>query len=345
MTIEGHKQNWLGLAMRLILVVVIFAMISMRLDLSRAGEVLSRTDLRLASVAFALFVLNRLLTAIKWGMLLRCGGVHVRLSRLVRIMFESNLLGIMIPSGLGVDLVRMVQLGKQENAYTESAGSVLADRLLAVMTLASIAILAALSAWRMVVDPVVLCYVLGVSALLVILILVVMGDASFRIYAFLHDRVVGWMKRIGLMKSARLERIADTIRREASNIHAGFRDVMSSPRVFWAAIGVNVVVQLVRVAQVHCLFIAIGAEVPLILELTFVPIIILITLLPFCPYMGLGVKEAAFIYFFGTVGVNSEIAFSASILSHLVVIAGVLPGAILFFIHPREVGSEETQVQ
>ena len=91
MTIEGHKQNWLGLAMRLILVVVIFAMISMRLDLSRAGEVLSRTDLRLASVAFALFVLNRLLTAIKWGMLLRCGGVHVRLSRLVRIMFESNL--------------------------------------------------------------------------------------------------------------------------------------------------------------------------------------------------------------------------------------------------------------
>ena len=64
--------------------------------------------------------------------------------------------------------------------------------------------------------------------------------------------------------------------------------------------------------------------------ITFGPTIAFISMLPIS-ISGLGVRESAFVYFFSFVGVRSEVAFSISILSFLVLISPSLIGAYFYF--------------
>ena len=95
-------------------------------------------------------------------------------------------------------------------------------------------------------------------------------------------------------------------------------------------VAVNVVFQVFRVFQIHFLFRALGAYPPLAVEMAFVPVILILILMPFSPYLGLGVKEAAFIYFFSLAGIPREVSFSVSILSHVVILVGLIPAVFLF---------------
>ena len=69
--------------------------------------------------------------------------------------------------------------------------------------------------------------------------------------------------------------------------------------------------------------------------MTFIPMIILVTLLP-VPFYGLGFKEGAFIFFFSLVNIPNEISFSVSLMSYPLLLVGIIPGAIFFLIDKKE---------
>lgn len=58
----------------------------------------------------------------------------------------------------------------------------------------------------------------------------------------------------------------------------------------------------------------------------FLPIILFLVLPPIT-VGGLGVREAGFIYFFGTTGMEAEATFALSLLIYLGAIVSALPGA------------------
>jgi uncharacterized protein (TIRG00374 family) len=157
-----------------------------------------------------------------------------------------------------------------------------------------------------------------------------MGDVFFRLYS-LARRLFGFLNRAVFRGSGKVRNATEAIPGKIEEVHSSFSRLKESGKLFASVVAVNVIVQLFRVGQIHFIFLALGVSVPITVELAFVPIILLLIFLPFFPYMGLGVKEAAFIYFFGLAGVPAEVSFSASILSHLVIIAGMLPGIVLFF--------------
>ena len=71
---------------------------------------------------------------------------------------------------------------------------------------------------------------------------------------------------------------------------------------------------------------ALGIDIALPHFLVFVPIILFVQLLPIS-VAGLGTREAAFVYFFGSVGVGAESAFALSLLFFAGTILSAVPGA------------------
>jgi len=323
-------RKWPGLLIRILIIAVIFALIARNLDWGGTLEVLRDCSFAPLLGAVLLYLCNRLLSAVKWKFLLEHNGISVGLGSLLRIIFESNVLGIMIPSSFGADLVRTVHLGRREQNLTAVVGSVLADRMLSVMVLASIAVTASFLAWPLVEDKNVLLAVGAFGAAAATFIVLCMGDVFFRLYS-LARRLFGFLNRAVFRGSEKVRNATAAILGKIEEVHSSFSRLKKSGKLFASVVAINVIVQLFRVGQIHFIFLALGVSVPITIELAFVPIILLLIFLPFFPYMGLGVKEAAFIYFFGLAGVPAEVSFSASILSHLVIIAGVLPGIVLFF--------------
>jgi hypothetical protein len=77
---------------------------------------------------------------------------------------------------------------------------------------------------------------------------------------------------------------------------------------------------------------ALNQHINIIYFFIFVPIIILVALLPLS-VGGIGVREGAYVYFFSQVGVSASEAFILSLLLYVVMMIGIiLPGGIIYVV-------------
>lgn len=318
------KKNIIGLLARLVTVFVILGIVATKIDFKETALIIAHASPFFFLASFGLFMMNRILTAIKWDILLRSNNIRAGLPALIRITLESSFLGFVIPSG--IDIVRLVQLGNKERNLTASTSSIMADRMLAAAALGLLSIFASALGWQLVDDKTVLLIVMAAGLMLVLAVLTVMSKISFRVYSIIHDALFKIAGQSGHPVSTR-------IKMKAEEIHGAFTIVLKNPYVLLASLGMNILVQLIRVIQVHLLFKAGGMNVPLIFQIAFVPIITLIAMTT--PFMGVGCKEAAFLFFFGRIGVSRELSVAVSLLSYLIAIASLIPGAILFFAGPK----------
>ena len=94
-------------------------------------------------------------------------------------------------------------------------------------------------------------------------------------------------------------------------------------------------VQVLRVVQAWYLGLALGMTDPLATYFAFVPLILLIMLLPIT-INGIGTSQAAFVGLFGAAGTPDAQAFALSVLFVALGIVGNLPGAMLYAMHGHE---------
>ena len=91
----------------------------------------------------------------------------------------------------------------------------------------------------------------------------------------------------------------------------------------------SVSVQILRVVQAYCLGMALGIPVPLRTYFAFIPLILLVMLLP-VTINGLGTSQAAFLWFFARASVPAADAFALSVLFVGLGVVGNLPGGLLY---------------
>jgi glycosyltransferase 2 family protein len=113
-------------------------------------------------------------------------------------------------------------------------------------------------------------------------------------------------------------KVVDSIRKYAAH----------SPQLL-AVLGCSIAVQALRVFQAFYLGRSLGIDAPLAAYFAFIPLILLIMLLPIT-INGLGTSQAAFVWFFARVGVASAAAFALSVLFVALGVVGNLPGALLY---------------
>jgi glycosyltransferase 2 family protein len=276
-------------------------------------EVSARADLRWIGLACALVVVDRVLMAYRWWMLL-CAIDHGRRppARVVlRIFFVSTFVGTFLPS-IGGDLYRAYSLARQEVSGAQAAASVLMDRLLGVVSIVMMAIVGVFLVQRLIDDHTLL---VALAAAAVV--------CAVAVAAIFSERVASLCRAVA--DSIPIRRI----QRIGSDLINAVRSYGRSHRELSTVLVFSIAVQVLRIVQAFCLGRAIGIGLPLTTYFALVPAILLIMLLPIT-VSGLGTGQLAFVGLFGEVGVARPDAFALSVLFIALGIVGNLPGALLY---------------
>jgi hypothetical protein len=124
------------------------------------------------------------------------------------------------------------------------------------------------------------------------------------------------------------------LREAVTNTVLVVRSTLKNPRLFLKVALLSILFQLFVAAVNACIFKAMDVPVSLAQCVIFTPMIFTITMLPIS-LSGLGVREAAYWYFFAQVGVNQVDAVVASLAFFIIVGISSLPGAPLFVLNRR----------
>jgi uncharacterized protein (TIRG00374 family) len=280
----------------------------------RAGR---GADVGWIAIAVALVAADRSLMAYRWVVLLRAldPDARPRLGAILRVFFLSTFTGTFLPS-IGGDVVRAYSLSSLGVSGAASTASVLMDRLLGVLSILILGAAAAWSAGGSLVDRGMIV-TLGAATLFCIGAAVVVFNERA---ATLLGRVMQLAPWTGWQRFA--QDLVAAVRRYSRH-QSNLANVLTG----------SVLVQALRVIQAWCLGRALGIDLSLGAYFVFIPLILLIMLLPIT-INGLGTSQVAFVWFLGRAGVPPPAAFALSVLFVALGIVGNLPGGILFAIEP-----------
>ena len=294
-------------------------------DPSAVGRVLAGTSPGWILAAVLTVIVDRIANAYRWLLLLRAieHGRHVPFGAAMHVFFVSGFLGSFLPGSVGGDAVRALSLSRLQVPPADALASVVVDRMLGV---ASVLVMAT--------GGVALVGHLFEARTLVVLVLpVVAGLAA--IAALIFDR--GFVRTVAERwiggRFPRLHRAVDKALQAIAQYGDAHRTLAA---VFVLSIGV----QVLRTFEAWMLGRALGIDVGLHWYFAFLPIVILVMLLP-TSVAGLGTGALAFQVLFGTVGVSAADSFALALLFSALAIVGALVGGVLFLTGrhpPRQAG-------
>jgi uncharacterized protein (TIRG00374 family) len=257
----------------------------------------------LAAMATALA--GVVLRSFRWQLLLKALPVDVPLGELIAIYFIGFLFNNLLPSGLGGDAIRMLELSKHTERGSDAVTSVVVDRFLGLSSLQAIALVALLFDWQAVPAFVAYFTVVSFGVSLVIGYLLI----NRPLYRLLQDRVRLFRQLTGI--------------KQTRNLFESFQryPLPALGKAYLVALLFN----LSLIAMNIFIGTAVGAEASVAQYAVFVPITSLVLLLPIS-IAGLGVREGTYQQLFGEIGVPNEVAIAISLLYY--VFGNVFPGLI-----------------
>ena len=274
-------------------------------------------DWRPIAVAVLLVFLDRAFMAYRWIVLLSTLDPADRppLAGIMRIFFVSTFLGTFLPS-VGGDAVRAYGIARHMRGG-DAVASVFMDRMLGIASLFLMA-LVGLTLARDLAGNVVIVASLGVAAVACLAtLLLVFSQRADVLASTILMRLPAAVQFQGL-------RLLESIQRYATH-HAQLTKVL---------IG-SVAVQALRILQAYYLGRSLGIEASLGTYFAFLPLILLVMLLPVTVSV-LGTGQAAFLWFFARAGVPAAAAVALSVLFIGLGVVGNLPGGILYALGPHE---------
>lgn len=317
------------------------------MDVAAVPSLLSDVDLWYLFAAMVVIFLTQVLMAWKWQFLLYYAGFSQPFLYLLRIIFVSGFMGFFLPAGVGVDVIRTVEVGRR-TGFAVSAISTIADRIMAIVTMilcSSMAALIALPATPNLKH--ILWTVVAVNVCIMAILALCLSKTALRTVQWFKGR---WNPN---SKSHSHHHEGETISHgtrmfhllaeKTILIHAELRGLLSNPQVFLSAFLLNSLVQAARILLFAFLFLACGAQVSFIYHIIFVPIIMILTLLP-VSFFGIGVREGACVFFYSQVGVDPALALTVSVWTYLINIPVLATGGIWFLVGPSKPSSESVVV-
>lgn len=308
--------------LKIVISLGLLAFIFSTLDMAAFLQTVSRANPWWLLAALATMMLGVVIRAWRWQILLDAIAVHVPLTELTNIYFIGFLFNNLLPSGLGGDAMRMVELSQHTERVSDAVTSVVVDRFLGLSALQAIALIALVADWGAV--PV--------------------GVAYFTIAIFLGGLVIGYLLiNRALYTTLRLHL---GLFRRLTDIKVIGNMAESFQRYPLGALGraylVSFLFNISLIAMNVFIGLGLGAQASLAHYAIFVPITSLVLLLPIS-FAGLGVREETYRRLFSQVGVPSEIAVAMSLLVYVIgnICTGLIGGVIYLTRSARGVVSEE----
>jgi len=319
------KRPSTGGIVRILVAVVLTALVFWKSHPAEVLQALAHTRPGPILVAVLLVLLDRTLMAYRWLVLLRpfSGPDGPRFGAVMRIFFVSTFVGTFLPASVGGDAVRAYALAKERVHGSAAVASVLMDRMLGVLSVLVMAVVGLAFAQQMARDPMVLTALAVTALVCAVTAIVVFSPRAERLVQHAAD----WLPWVA--GRALIVRLVSAMQVYA-NRHGDLANVLLG----------SIGVQLLRIVQAYYLGLGLGIAQPITTYLAFIPVILLVMLLP-VTINGLGTSQLAFVWAFAQAGVPGAQSFPLSVLFVALGVVGNLPGGVLYAtggMHARERG-------
>jgi glycosyltransferase 2 family protein len=301
------------LVLQIGLSVALIAAVLWQADVHKIGNALRESSPAWFCAAIAINVVATFVMVVRWHLLLVARGRREPgLWWLFETYLIALLLGQVLPTAVGGDAVRAVDLARRTGARAEAVSSVVVDRVIGLAALGALAAGGALAGGSGIGRGSAVALGLGVVA--------VTALAALALFA---QRLPPLLRRLA-PRAARL-RVEVPLRSLYRALHA----YRGHPATLAWVFVLGAVAQALRAVSIGFLATGMGLDLGYATLLVLCPVLFLVTVVP-ASLNGIGLREATFVVVLGGAGVSREDAFALGLAYFAVsVIVGALGGLAL----------------
>jgi len=307
-------------AIGLILLVVLFKF--KNIEAHSLLESIRNVNKPLLFLSFIVYSLIYVFCFLRWVMLLKTVKIHLPLKRVAISYAGGTFFSLFLPSTIGGDLARSIDLSAHTQRPREVVATVLLDRLSGYAGLVIVALFSLIIGWDLIKEQkAAITMVAAISALLIIILVVLFNEFLYsRINRLLHSPNAG------------------KIREMITSLHQEIYVFRRHKKVIVNNLVLSVLVQAVVPLASYIMALSLGANFKPIYFFVFWPIIGAVTLMPIS-IGGLGVRENLAVFFFTRVGMSENLALLIALLNFaFMLIYGAIGGLIyVLTVHHRRI--------
>lgn len=314
--ISPARVSWTKFAFRVLLSLGILAALFTQISPREVLHNFERVSLTFVLFAWCYYALCQWISSYRWQLLLAAKGVHVTLSQLFSFYMIGMFVNNFMPGSVGGDVVKSYHLFRRTKEMEVAVVSVFLERFTGLIGLSIVSILGLVLGSRRLMTPLVWGSVVGAVAILALMIV-----ALWTLPAFLKR--FPWFTRL----------VPAKIRGIAGGIYEALVSYRHEMPTVWGAIAISVVLQLMFAAYFYFASVAMEIPIDFIYFVLFLPMITLVSLVPFS-IGGLGIREAVMVALFSGVGVAKADMLSVSLTVHFINTLLSLWGGLLLLRRP-----------
>jgi len=315
----GFLKKLLGVLLRIAISIAILVFLFKNIDIRNLTGIIKNADKLLVVISSLVFLSAYILAFLRWRMLLAALNIHLPLKRTIASYAAGLFFNLFLPSSIGGDFMRSVDLSVHTKKPKEIIATVFLDRLSGYIGLVILAVSVFFLGWDFLREESILFSLFIIVLILVVVLLVLFNK-------FIYGKIKSFLKSPD----------SGQIRELLTDLHEEIHLFRNRRGVVVKNIALSVLIQAMTPASFYILAISLGIRISPIYFFVFLPIIGAITLLPIS-IGGLGLRDATAIYFFAKAGVPKDMTFAMSLLNFsFIIIFGALGGLIyVFTVHHR----------
>ena len=254
------------------------------------------------------------LASVRWLEVCKTLGETLNFSQVFGYFLAGQFIGNFLPTTVGGDILRVTRLGNQTSNHSRAFASVIIERSTGWLVLPVITL------FTLVMKPDLLSGRRGTVALAGSLATLVL--LSLLIFIAQHPSFGGRLKgQNGLTASL-------------AAVHRGLAIYRKVPGSMFRLLAVSVAFQTCLIFAVICVANSIGIRLDMSTWFAFLPMVFVAQVLPIA-IGGLGVREAALVFFLGSSYIASSQSVVLGLLTYAVTLIASLAGVLPFIFGPR----------
>ena len=316
----------ISILLRISISIILLIFLFKQVDTKNLFEIIKGADKFLLLFAFFVYVLVYILCLFRWEMLLRGVEIYLPFKRVIISFSGGIFFNLFLPSTIGGDLMRSIDLATYTKKPKEVVATVFLDRVSGYIGLVIVALLAVALGWNLIENKGMLLIVVIITAVLISVLLVLFNNFLFcKINKFLHSPKAG------------------KIREAIKNVHQEMYIFRQQKSLIVKNLLLSLAIQIIIPLVFYITALSLGLKLNVIYFLIFIPVIGAITMLPIS-IGGLGLRDYATISFFAKAGVGKDLAFAMSLLNFsFILLCGIIGGIIyVLTIHYRRLRQQKS---
>jgi len=286
---------------QLLVTIVVIAIIIPLVEWKQSYDMIMSINLALFGVMLAVMLADRWFMGFKWLILLKIKDIHLSGLYGLKLYLIGGFWGEFLPTGVGVDVYRVIALKSKGNSMKETTSSIVVERLLGFFATTTFAFIA-LAYVAFFFDDSLKQYLYPIFYMLVIPVFLSLILMRFPVVFHL---------------SQLFNRYKDTaVIKKIKSLYSAIIDFKSAPGKLWLFYFLSFIQQASPIIFIYFGALALGLEVHFFYFLAIVPAMLILQRLPIS-VQGIGVDEGLFILFFAIIGLSTTEAFSLALIYRL----------------------------